>query len=512
MKYSFYLSIYLLFQTWILLLVPSLLNDEHHFTIFGLLLYLNLFFILLIFLIKKIFNLKIDKYIQYFLTSFIILITFIGLVLSNLNFFLYLGPTYKIIVILVSLIFIFFITHLIYELKLPFYFLIIFIIFQVSTIIFNNLNNQQNNENYLLNYNLNIQFKNKPNIFIFSFDGLAPYSIVKKDYNLDIQQEINSNKLEILTNTFNENIYTKSALNTLFFLSPEIWRNKINHNGPQGQNSYFSGISKSPLYTLLKNNGYNIGSGYLPGAWSLQGKYIDEYNLNKHSENIFPMFCRWPLPSYYFQLFNFCKVHEYITQKLNEDYKDFIFKEIKNIRDIEDKKFYLSAIKSLEKKISDDKPWFFIQHIYRPGHTNDNYIHNDQNFKKFSLYYRDRTYEVVEMINMIIKNLEGSNSILIIMGDHGPLLFGQTNLDTSETKEKIKLKIIDKHAAFLAYFDPQEYCKNDVVYLEKNKLYKTPTMLVNRIFNCLSEQEHLKNKTNYSLPYEGLKFEDFIYE
>ena len=76
------------------------------------------------------------------------------------------------------------------------------------------------------------------NIFIFSFDGLAPYSILKKDYNLDIKKEINSNSLTILSNTFNENIYTKSALNTLFFLDPEMWRNKINHNGPQGQNSY----------------------------------------------------------------------------------------------------------------------------------------------------------------------------------------------------------------------------------------------------------------------------------
>ena len=228
---------------------------------------------------------------------------------------------------------------------------------------------------------------------------------------MDIKKEINSNNLTILSNTFNENIYTKSALNTLFFLDPEMWRNKINHNGPQGQNSYFSGISKSPLYILLKNNNYNVGSGYLPGAWSLQGKYIDEYNMNRHSENIFPMFCRWPLPSYYFQLLYFCKVHEYIAQKLNEEYKDLVFKEIKNIRDIEDRKFYISSINSLKNKTADEKPWFFIQHIYRPGHTNDDYIHNEINFQKFSRYYRGRTYEVVEMIKMIIKNLENSNSI-----------------------------------------------------------------------------------------------------
>ena len=52
MKNSFYLSIYLLFQSWILLLVPSLLNDEHYLTIFGLLIYLNLIFYCFYFLFK----------------------------------------------------------------------------------------------------------------------------------------------------------------------------------------------------------------------------------------------------------------------------------------------------------------------------------------------------------------------------------------------------------------------------------------------------------------------------
>ena len=89
MKSSFYLSIYLLFQTWVLLLLPSLLVDEHHLTIFGLLLYLNLIFLILIFFILNIFKLKINEHVQYFFTSIIILITFIGLVLSNLNFFVF---------------------------------------------------------------------------------------------------------------------------------------------------------------------------------------------------------------------------------------------------------------------------------------------------------------------------------------------------------------------------------------------------------------------------------------
>ena len=67
-------------------------------------------------------------------------------------------------------------------------------------------------------YNLNIEFKNKPNIFLFSFDGLAPNKMLKDNYGIDLKLNASQENLLILSNTFNENVYTKPALNTLFLL------------------------------------------------------------------------------------------------------------------------------------------------------------------------------------------------------------------------------------------------------------------------------------------------------
>ena len=216
MKTSFYFSIFLLFQSWILLLLPSLISDEHYLTILYLLLYLNLIFFLFLFIIYKIFKTKFDKNFQYFLTSIFVLSVFIGLVLSNLNFFLSLDPFLKLIIILISLILLYFVIFLIDKNKFSIYFLIFFVAFQILSIIFDQTY-FKNKKNYQTNYNLNIKLDKKPNIFIFSFDGLAPNSILKKDYNIDLKYEINSENLIILSNSFNENIYTKPALNTLFF-------------------------------------------------------------------------------------------------------------------------------------------------------------------------------------------------------------------------------------------------------------------------------------------------------
>ena len=515
MKFGFFLSLFLLLQSWYLLLVPSLFLDEHYTTIRNLTLYVNLIFLLFLFIIFIIYRIRIKKLLQFFLSGFLIFIIFIGLVLSNFDFFLNSNIFEKILILSFCFVLILGIQFLIQKKEKSIYFLFFFVVFQIFSLTYNFLYIKENSKDYYSKYNLNIKFKNKPNIFLFSFDGLAPNKMLKDNYGINLKLNVSKENFIILSNTFNENIYTKPALNTLFLLSPEIWRNKDNHSGIKGQESYFSGVSSSPLYSILKKNGYKVGTGYVPGAWSLQGKYSDEYNLNKTGEKIFPLFCRWPLPYYYFHLFGFCKIHDYIFQKKNNNYKDFIFKQIKNIRDIEDKKFYLSAIESIKSKANSIEPWFFAQHIYRPGHTNDDYIHGDKNFSKFSKFYTRRTSEAIDMINQVIKNISesNSNSILIIFGDHGPLLSNSFDVNLNQNKQKIEFEIIDKHAAFLAYYDPSGICINDIKKLENDRNYKTPTMLLNNILTCLSSNTSpLKNEPRYSLPYDGLKFEDFLYE
>jgi len=515
MKFSFFFSLFLLFQSWYLLLIPSLFLDEHPFTITNLTLYINLIFLLSLFMIFVIYRIQIKKSLQFFLSNFLIFIIFLGIVLSNFDFFLNSNVFKKILILSFCFVLISGIQFIILRKKKSIYFLFFFTIFQILSLSYNFLYIKDNNKDYYSKYNLNIEFKNKPNIFLFSFDGLAPNKILKDSYGIDLKLNASKENLIILSNTFNENVYTKPALNTLFLLDPEIWRDKENHNGPTGNKSYFSGVSSSPLYSILKNNGYKVGTGYVPGAWSLQGKYSDEYNLNKHGEKIFPMFCRWPLPYYYFNLFSFCKIYDLFVQKTNNDYKNFIYKEIKNIRDIEDKNFYLSAIESIKSKANSNEPWFYAQHIYRPGHTNSDYIHGDKNFLKFSKFYAKRTLEALDMINQIIENIleSNSNSILIIFGDHGPLLSRDYDVNLNQNKQKIEFEIIDKHAAFLAYYDPSSICIDDVKKLENDKDYKTPSMLLNQILTCLSgDISPLKKEPKYLLPYDGLKFEDFLYE
>ena len=88
MKFSFFFSLFLLFQSWYLLLIPSLFLDEHPSTITNLTLYINLIFLLSLFMIFVIYRIQIKKSLQFFLSNFLIFIIFLGIVLSNFDFFL----------------------------------------------------------------------------------------------------------------------------------------------------------------------------------------------------------------------------------------------------------------------------------------------------------------------------------------------------------------------------------------------------------------------------------------
>lgn len=510
-KYHF--SFFILFLSWASLLIPSLIYDEHPSTIISFALFLSIILIFLVFLIEYIIKKNFHFIFQSLIISSILFLVFLALIFSTLDFFLNSSPLVKIIIIIFC--FGLFYGLQIFILKIEKSFLVILLLFiiQIFQIVFSLNSSIEMKENYP-NYNLEASFEKKPNIIIFTFDGLVPKNFLEKQYEIYFPKKNNINKLRVLKNSFSENIMTKPALNTIFFMDPTGWRNKNNHKGIKGNETYFSGINPSPLFRILKNNEYTIATGYLPGAWSTRGKYIDEYNLNLKSKKIFPMFCRWQLPPYYFQLFFFCKVDIYIKKIIDEDYYNYNFKQISNIRDIEDKKFYLKSINSLKEKLNSDKNWFFFQHIYRPGHTDDNYLHNENNFKKFKKFYQKRVAEAFIMINDIVKIIDESSkdTILIIAGDHGALLTKNENINLNQSFEKIKIEVLDKHAIFLSYYDPKNICSDNINEQEAKNKINTPTMTLNSILSCLTKKKVFKKKIEYLLPYENLKPESFLYE
>lgn len=510
-KYHF--SFFLLFLSWASLLIPSLIYDEHISTILNFTIFLLIIFILLILLIDYVIKKNFSFFFQSLIISLILFLILLALVFSTFNFFLNSSPLIKIIIMVVSFKMLFGLQIFILKIEKSFFIVLLLFLSQIFQITFSlNVPTKKNEKNQ--NFISEVNFKKKPNIIVFTFDGLVPKKFLEEQYQIYFPKNNHVNKLKILRNSFSENIMTKPALNTMLYLDPVNWRNEENHRGIKGSESYFSGINPSPLYEILKNNEYNVATGYLPGAWSTKGKYIDEYNLNSRNEKIFPMFCRWQLPSYYLQLFFYCKVDIYIKKIFNKKYFHYHFKDISQIRDKEDKQFYLKAIKSLNDKLNSDKNWFYFQHIYRPGHTNDDYLHNEKNFTEFKKFYQKRVNEAFNLMHDIIEIIDKSskNTILIVAGDHGALLSKSENININQTFEKVRYEILDKHAIFLSYYDPKNICMNNIQQQEAKYKINTPTMTLNSVLSCLTGGKVFKKEIKYLLPYQNFNTESLLYE
>ena len=159
-----------------------------------------------------------------------------------------------------------------------------------------------------------------------------------------------------------------------------------------------------------------------------------------------------------------------------------------------------------------DKPKFSWYQIYsqtHPGANRGSFVNEYVNFFPQTAQY----------IKKIITNIKEKdpNSILIIFGDHSPMI--ETNSIEEDLKESIKIKynnfdqykIIDAYPTQSAVLDYSNLCPNAISNIIKSK-YSTNTMLINEFLMCFMDKNEIFDyKINYSLP--GNKdFKSYIYE
>ena len=139
---------------------------------------------------------------------------------------------------------------------------------------------------------------------------------------------------------------------------------------------------------------------------------------------------------------------------------------------LEEKNQILSTIGTTQN------PYFLYTHTYFPGHTQNSGACLPGEFEQ----WKDRLeYANVEMKNdlsLLKSNYE--NTIIIVMGDHGPFLTKNcTSLTKYEASEITRLDLQDRHGTFLAIRFPKNTVKPEVndINLIQNTLIKVASIL-----------------------------------
>ena len=492
-----------------LLIIKENLIDENAlfsiFIIYGFLYSILFFQVLFLALIKK----YLEKFFIY-LFIFLLFFNFYSLNISLSSEFTLLNGANKIKSLLIYFVcYLFVILVFLKNIKVlkvvvfVYFILNIVFLFNIQIIIQNLFKQNEDQVEFTLD-----KFLQKPNIYIYSIESLVSDKIVKNHLGIDkslYMDALKDNGFVIFKNHFSDDYSTRNSLNSLLAINQSKWKkNKKDH---------FSGRDNTPFFDILRKNNYKIYTGFHDSHFGAPGNNVDGYftfrsmNIeNKIYKKLYVNYCQFKMPWYHLQLFNYC---EFLTFILNID---------SNQKLVSLKKFENFIINFIKEDKKNNK--FVIFHLLTHSHPN----HSTKDWGKEFTESREKT---VKIFNKLVNNIKKNdpNSLLIIIGDHGPNLlkfskekkFHQNILNTYNYDKKLSF-VMDRYYTVGAIFDNNSICKMTTEELSK-KRYTTNSMLLNSVLSCLFKNENFTSeKLIYTLPPykntpldKGGKYEDFLF-
>jgi hypothetical protein len=347
-----------------------------------------------------------------------------------------------------------------------------------------------------------VDFSQKPNVYLISFDALAPMAILKKYMGLEnvAHRNILNEKFRTFRNFFSESTTTKESLNLVLSLDKgHYFSSKQKHV----QNGYFQGLTPSPLFEIFKRNGYETNTIFESLYFGTKkGPYVDNYFTKKKL-----LLCEWVPRDHGFYLFlGYCGIqHETWFQSFLE----YLGGGVARMNEVD------FLITKLRQGLAKKTPQVFLGYVYSPGHTWVGFDYNKEKDRdKYRGKYVSNSRKTAAYTQKIITFVEKEDpgSLLYVFGDHG--LWLSRGMDFNKNKTFF---IQDRFAVFGGIF-PKDRCRESFSrsYTES---FMTVLQGMHMIIRCLSGGKNAFRKlgsytlVDGELPQRGkYRHEDFLYE
>ncbi len=367
-------------------------------------------------------------------------------------------------------------------------------------------------------------FVKKPNVYIFSWDGLTPEAIAEEYLqlpkgSLPYLNYLKESGFRVFRNVFTDSYTTPSPgrkltpilsegsrvfHNGLLFLDPQLWETQPgnmdyfhkNYNYP-GQFHYFAGRRPSPLYEIFKENDYKILVSYQSNYFGKGGPYVDTYLIPSGSSGQ----CNFGLPWFHFQSMGFCQIRRHILGVWQPTFRPH--SHAAHVR---------QALPVLRQNALTEQPWLNFVYFNSPGHTPLDYLGLPQQKEQFRRRLEFTTKETVnhmkQLMNMIRR--DDPEAIVFFVGDHGfGLRRAIINKQRPGNEEEKRFHMLDGHGVVGAIY-PADACEAHMNFSTK---YTTPSMVVRAIVKCLAGgKDPIDWEVDYGAVYSDAHLNDYLYE
>lgn len=320
-----------------------------------------------------------------------------------------------------------------------------------------------------------VEFERTPNIYFIGYDSIIPEVIAQKYLGVEAlpYHEVLRAHTRRIPNLFADRTPTRRSLNTL--LSFER-RYTIETQGKGVWYGFFTGNTRSPLFEILKANGYETTTLFQNNYFGEKGPHVDNYIIN--TDTGVCDFIDENLRRYSF--FGYCTVDKKLAANPLLTRLGLASGPISDPHD-----FLMDVIR---RNADRDSPQFIMAHIYSPGHTDKAYDHEREGmFEAFRDDHIRKSETAATYMDTLFTFLreEDPTAIAYIYGDHGMWISRK-----SELPEDAEFYVTDRHAIAGGLW-PADACADELA--EADKLdFRTNTIMAQTVVACLAGEHPVK--------------------
>ena len=319
-----------------------------------------------------------------------------------------------------------------------------------------------------------VTFERQPNLYFVSFDAMAPRALLRKYMNVEttLFHDVFEARFRRFENFFVNALYTAHSLQSMLALD-EHWyvRHAQQARLTLGleEINLFAGHYPSPLFRILKDNGYETTTSFGTYFGKTKGPFVDHYFV--------------PGPS------SLCRLLDKRIRDVSFwGYCPFGWSASRtSFRPNPYATPWRRVIDHLGYEVSSsERPQFSLAHLYTPGHTAISFHHNDEDrYHAFRERYLLGSMEAASLLNRLLHHLDERDpeAILLVYGDHGPFL--SNNVPFADAPEFV----VQDHYGVLGGIYPPDACAEWFDRTQEQLGYLTLLDAVHTVIRCLSGGE-----------------------
>ena len=344
-----------------------------------------------------------------------------------------------------------------------------------------------------------ISFQETPNLYFISFDAIVPRALLNKHLQLETTDfhDLFGERFRRFPNLFVDANSSKHSLYTILSLDPSVYASQRAASEERENDPdllLFSGQNPSPLFTILRNNGYEITTIYANTYFgNKKGPYVDNYiNIHEHT----------------------------VCGLLDPKIRALSFWGHCSRIDLEGRRWDDPSVHRKTAPIMkvdvSGGPQFVMAYLKWPGHVNRSYRHdNASQFSAYSAIYLGGNNFAARQLDAIVRHLEENDpgAILLVFGDHG------TRVSMGVKYEDNPTFTVQANYGVLGGVYPREACAAWFDEAAAAQNHMTVLDAVHALLRCLSGGESAlakpRNRTIFFGPARGQDtsiFDEHLYE